>query len=193
MNSIDKFRSKSLLLVLLLFVLIFNAVACDIKVNIPNTQETQAVLPNFEKVKVTWIIDGDTIETEDKRKIRIIGINSPENGEYKEKFGRESTRFAIDTLKNKDVYLEQDISDLDQYGRELRYVWLEIPEEINEESILKYNFSVLSISQGYSTPYIFEPDRKYEDYIIDQATKAREEGIGLWQYGFKGTTRMTDF
>ena len=192
--NVKQYKNYKLYIFIALLLVISLLTACDISKEISiDKPSLESQYENFEKVEVSWVVDGDTIQTIDGRTIRIIGINSPENGKYKEKYGKESTRFAIDTLKNKEVYLEQDVSNLDQYGRELRYVWINLPDEINEESLKKYNFSIMSISEGYSVPYIFEPDRKYESYIIDLATKARDEGIGLWQFGYKGTTRKTDF
>jgi micrococcal nuclease len=70
--------------------------------------------------KVTNVIDGDTIEINTGEIVRLIGINAPEEGG---KCYEESKEYLQDFLSDKEVTLEMDIEDKDQYGRLLRYVF----------------------------------------------------------------------
>ena len=103
--NVKQYKNYKLYIFIALLLVISLLTACDISKEISiDKPSIESQYENFEKVEVSWVVDGDTIQTVDGRTIRIIGINSPENGKYKEKYGKESTRFAIDTLKNKEVY-----------------------------------------------------------------------------------------
>ncbi len=107
------------------------------------------------EVQVVKVIDGDTIvaEFEDgsQEKVRFIGVNAPEEGEdgYE-----EALDYTTELLYGKTVWLESDKEDKDQYGRLLRYVWIEdlnknykdktingllVRENLAEESWIKPN------------------------------------------------------
>lgn len=143
---------------------------------------------HFEAVKVVKIIDGDTIRAEDSAgntvKIRLIGCDCPETekeGQAGEFYADEATRYTSDTLLGKTVFLEKDHSETDRYGRLLRYVWLQVPEEVTEETIKEYNFSALLVENGYASSLIVGDDDKYEDLLKALEAGAASDGIGMWQ------------
>ena len=70
---------------------------------------------------VLRIIDGDTIEIENKTSVRLLGINTPEKGE---KYYLEAKGFLEDLILNKTIELEAGREDKDKYQRALRYVLL---------------------------------------------------------------------
>lgn len=143
---------------------------------------------DFEEAKVVSIIDGDTVKIElangNMEKLRIIGIDAPETekpGQPGEYYADEATDFTTDLILNKTIYLERDNSDTDKYGRMLRYVWLEIPSKINEESISELNLSALLLKDGYAEFIQVGDDDKYAGIfsIIEQS--AEEEMLGIWK------------
>jgi len=82
---------------------------------------------NKETVQVKRVIDGDTIVLSDDRKVRYIGIDTPEIHHPQKAvqcFGTEAARFNKELVEGKEVTLQKDISDTDRYGRLLRYVWV---------------------------------------------------------------------
>ena len=87
----------------------------------------------YQKAKVKYAVDGDTIWVDidgKDEKIRFIGVNTPEvakDGNPAEFMADEAKDFTNSILKNKEIYLERDISDRDKYDRLLRYIWLEEP------------------------------------------------------------------
>jgi len=144
----------------------------------------------FESVRVTRITDGDTVTVEGadgkSRKIRILGVDSPEmplNGNPAEPFALEAKAFTEKMLLNRTVYLERDNSDTDDYGRQLRYVWLDDPGQITAEAVVRANFSAQLISGGYAAAYRSGDDSKYGAYFLEYEVAARETRKGMWQNG----------
>lgn len=125
-----------------------------------------------EKAIVAKVIDGDTIELSDKRKIRYIGINSFEmNDERLEiKCLAEKAREANRNLvENKEIEMEKDVSETDKYGRLLRYVWID-GILINEELV----------KNGWAEVSSFPPDIKYQERFRIEQIKAKLNDLGIW-------------
>jgi endonuclease YncB( thermonuclease family) len=71
-------------------------------------------------IKVTRVIDGDTIELENGQKVRLLGIDTPERGcpGY-----REATKNMQNMVLAKRIILVSDgKQSTDRYGRLLRFV-----------------------------------------------------------------------
>ncbi len=120
--------------------------------------------------------------------MRIIGINTPEEDTH-EGYSKEAREFAEETLLNKKVYLESDISERDQYGRELKYIWVEIPKNTSINELEEKNYSAMVLSGGYGTTYTFKPNVKYRDEFRKIAKRARKNRVGMWELDSSGTTR----
>ncbi|MEG1990418.1 MAG: thermonuclease family protein [Clostridia bacterium] len=138
---------------------------------------------NYEKAYVSRIVDGDTIEviiSNKKYKVRFIGVNCPEYTSKVEYYGKESTEYTTNLLKNKYVYLEKDISNTDKYNRLLRYIWLEIPNNNSVEETQNKMFNSILLSNGYAQIATYPPDIKYVDIFKDISIKARKNNTGLW-------------
>lgn len=146
---------------------------------------------------VSRVMDGDTVELDTGEKVRLIGINTPESTKKHEPYGEEAKKYTKKMLEGKSVYLENDISETDRYGRLLKYVWLiEDPEELKgyvedqEQFIREHMFNAILVAEGYAEPYTFPPDVKYEKLFIKLAREAREQEKGLWALDpINGTTR----
>jgi endonuclease YncB( thermonuclease family) len=68
---------------------------------------------------VTHVVDGDTLDLADGRRVRLVGMDTPEVGEC----GYAEAAAALTTLTlGKRVTLVPPDEDRDQYGRLLRYV-----------------------------------------------------------------------
>ena len=150
------------------------------------TKLNTTVIPsNYIEAKVTRIVDGDTIVAninESEKKVRMIGVNTPESTTKIEKFGKEASNYTTEKLTNKTIYLEKDVNETDKYGRLLRYVWLEIPTEINEAQIKEKMFNAILVTEGYAQVATYPPDVKYVDYFTKIQNIARDANLGLWQY-----------
>lgn len=125
-----------------------------------------------EKARVTKVIDGDTIELSDKRKVRYIGIDSFEMNDKRSEIKclAEKAREAnINLVENKEIEMEKDVSETDKYGRLLRYVWID-GILVNEE-LVKNGFAKLSS---------FPPDIKYQERFRIEQIKAELNNLGIW-------------
>ena len=146
------------------------------------------------RVKITKVIDGDTayalMPDGSEEKLRFIGVNSPEiNHPTKglEPYGPEAEAFTRSQLEGKNIWLEFDAGERDQYGRMLAYLWLEIPEGFSDQEIRAKMLNARLLLEGYAVQVIFEPNVKYVDYFSNYETEAQNEGRGLW-----GLSEQTD-
>lgn len=149
-----------------------------------------AKLNNFVEAKVVQIIDGDTIEVSLDGKnetVRLIGIDTPET-KHPEKgveyFGQEATDYTRSQVDGKTVYLEQDVSERDQYGRLLMYVWLvqDIDSsKVSAKDIETKQLNGLLVANGYAQSSTYPPDVKYKDHYQELSQTAREKEVGLWE------------
>ena len=71
---------------------------------------------------VIKVVDGDTLEINTRERIRLSGINTPEK---KECYYKEAKDALTNLTLNKTVYIQQDITNKDKYGRLLRYIYLD--------------------------------------------------------------------
>lgn len=145
----------------------------------------------FEEARVSQVVDGDTVRLTDGTTVRLVGVNTPETSGEPEAYGEQAREYARGILENQRVYLERDVSETDQFGRALRYLWLERPERIDEESIRSSMFNAMALREGFAQPYTFPPDVRYQDLFMEIAKEARDEGRGLWGISRQGTTRGT--
>lgn len=143
---------------------------------------------NLEAVTVERAVDGDTLKLTDGRRVRLIGINTPESTKRTEQYGKEASQYTMSKLNGKQVWIQKDISETDRYDRLLRIVWLAIPtDDMNENEIRTKMFNADLVINGYAEPSTFQPDVKYSKYFIKFAREARDHNTGLWAYGKKGT------
>ena len=144
----------------------------------PSSVENQK-LSSREIVKVLRVVDGDTIkvlinDTQDT--VRLIGIDAPETVDPKKPvqcFGEEASAKAKEVLEDKEVVLESDPTqgNRDEYGRLLRYVFLEDGT----------NFDGFMIFGGYAREYTFKGNPyKYQMEFVQDQNKAKGENRGLW-------------
>jgi micrococcal nuclease len=124
---------------------------------------------------VTKVIDGDTIEVSlggTAYKVRYIGVDTPEMDDERPEFralAQEATELNRQLVEGEIVRLEKDISETDKYDRLLRYVYVD-DIFVNAELV----------KQGLAWAKAYEPDIKYQSYLEELETGAREAGVGIW-------------
>jgi micrococcal nuclease len=165
-------KTKKELLFLTLMTLLFLGSGCRPFGSQGGSLSSQAIdpLPDGEQAKVTWVYDGDTVEVVlDGReyRVRYIGVDTPERDEpyYQEAFDAN-----FDMVKNKTVILDRDVSNTDEYGRLLRYVYLTDGTFVNAELL----------RDGYGRTINIPPDVANKEYFASLQSEARDEGRGLW-------------
>jgi len=118
---------------------------------------------------VLRVVDGDTIEVEidgAPYRVRYIGVDTPEQGMP---FYDEATQANADLVTGRDVLLEKDVSETDQYGRLLRYVY--IGDMMVNEELLR---------SGIAQVATFPPDVRHIDRFLAVQQEAQAAGVGLW-------------
>jgi micrococcal nuclease len=113
-------------------------------------------------------------------KSRLIGVNCPEDTTEHETFGKEATEFTKKSLLKKYVYIEKDKQKLDQYGRNLLYVWLEKPTQFSEDEIQSNLFNAIILKEGYARLFSFEPNVKYHNFFVKFENEAKQNKRGMW-------------
>ncbi len=76
----------------------------------------------LETATVVQVVDGDTVELSTGRRLRYIGLNTPERDQPYYNEAREANRQLVE---GKTVALEWDVETVDQYGRNLAYLWVD--------------------------------------------------------------------
>lgn len=157
------------------------------------TQQDQAQLAknlNLEEVTVQRVVDGDTVKLSNGRRVRLIGVNTPESTTRTEEYGKEASNYTTSKLTGKQVWLQKDVSEKDRYDRYLRIIWTDIPINVmNENEIRTKMFNADLVINGYAEPSTYPPDVKYSEYFVAFAREAREKNTGLWAFGENGTTK----
>ena len=122
---------------------------------------------------VSRVVDGDTIELENREKVRYIGMNTPETVDPRRPvqcFGHEASAKNKALVEGKQVTLVPDVEDRDKYHRLLRYVYLEDGTFVNLELV----------KEGYATVYTFPPNVAHVSEFKTAEKSAREAQLGLW-------------
>lgn len=122
-----------------------------------------------DTARVIQVIDGDTITIEGGYRVRYIGIDTPEVHPEVEALGLEAWQANRELVDGKVVRLERDVSEVDQYGRLLRYVYVD-DIFVNAELV----------RQGLAYARAYPPDTKHQDYLEELEREARQAGRGMW-------------
>lgn len=128
-----------------------------------------------ERVRVIHVYDGDTVKLEDGRRLRFIGINTPETGHHEQTpqpYASESKarlRELLDT-HNRTLLLQDDRQLHDHYKRLLAHAFLEDGE----------NIAVRLLQEGLATTLVVPPNTWGQRCYQQHEDSARSAGRGLW-------------
>ncbi|MFA6320541.1 MAG: thermonuclease family protein [Candidatus Omnitrophota bacterium] len=139
-----------------------------------------------EKSSIARVIDGDTLKLSDGRRVRLVGVDTPEL-HYSDKLVRDSRRtrrdikevqamgqksaaFTKQLCEGKTVRIVSDVRKTDKYGRLLAYLYLEDGTFVNAKIL----------EEGYGQVMTIPPNVKYADYFLKLERRAREDRKGLW-------------
>lgn len=141
-----------------------------------------------QQATVTDIVDGDTIRVEiggQEFRVRYIGIDAPEvarDNNPGERLGPEATQANERLVGGRQVILETDTSNTDQFGRLLRYVWLppgtDYPYGTTTTDWLLVNEELVRL--GLADARRYPPDTREQDLLNAAENDARAAGLGLW-------------
>ncbi len=138
---------------------------------------TSTSLSSPEKAVVKWVYDGDSLLLTDKRKIRIIGIDTPETKHHKQKaqaYGakaREALRELLNNYNNR-VILKYGKERKDKYSRTLAHVYL--PDGTN--------ISNWMLQQGYAKTLAYPPNINLAECYKREEKIAQSQSLKIWRY-----------
>jgi micrococcal nuclease len=139
------------------------------------TKKQTVTAPVETLYKVIKVTDGDTFDIEINGKtetVRMLLVDTPETvhpNKPVQPFGKEASAFTTQLLLGKSVKLEADKEDKDQYGRLLRYVYID-GKSVQEQLLEK----------GYARVSIYEPNTKYVTKYQQIETEAKNKKIAVW-------------
>lgn len=152
-----------------------------------------------QSLTIVRVVDGDTYELSDGRKVRLIGVDTPESHySYKlmndaersmrereiiQEYGSLATLYAMKLVLNKPVSLVFDDANAatghrDRFGRTLAYI-----NVLDDDGNPVYCLNDRLIFDGYANTYVKYPFARMNWYR-DAEGIARSEGRGFWNPGF---------
>ncbi len=143
----------------------------------------------LQQAQVVRVVDGDTLKVsvpgEADATVRLIGMDTPESVAADEARNCEEGRIASDYAKSlvapgQTVWLSRDVSDVDRYGRLLRYVWLERPDDpADEGEIAGKMLNAILVRDGYAQVKRYKPDTTLHDLFQRWGDEAAADGRGV--------------
>ena len=140
----------------------------------------------YEVHRVVKVYDGDTLTLENKSRVRLLGIDTPEI-RPKQPYAEEAKNVLIKYCLDQSVYLSFEGDKTDRYGRTLAWVWVQVRAVNNRQNKMVQaaggylNVSEEQLASGLATVYnpAKVPFRNKQKLLAYQAT-ARKERIGQW-------------
>lgn len=131
------------------------------------------IKPGYDLFRVKTVYDGDTVELEDDRKIRLLGINAPEiqhRDKPSEAGGEEAKRWLIEQLKDSRVWLEMSEEKTDKYDRTLAHLFTEKKQHLNLQLV----------AAGLASVSIYPLNLLYVDELLKAENQAEQAKLGIW-------------
>lgn len=133
----------------------------------PQQGTQQEKILNKSTALVSKVIDGDSIELQNNIEVRLLGINMPERGQS---YYQEAITRLKELVEDKNIVLESDVQDKDQYGRLLRFIFVDD---------LFINLQL--VKEGYGTVYVLQPNTKYETSLRNAENEAKKLKLNMWK------------
>jgi micrococcal nuclease len=132
------------------------------------------VTPGYSYQGIKTVYDGDTVVLEDGRKIRLLGINTPEvrhRDKQADAGGDEAKQWLITRLKNTKVRVQTDAELTDKYKRTLGHLFTENEQHINLELV----------KAGLAEVSIYPPNLLFTAELLAAQQQAEHAKVGIWQ------------
>jgi YD repeat-containing protein len=136
--------------------------------------ETPGPQGHRETVTVQRVLDGDTLDLTDGRRIRLLGIDAPEmshEDQRAEPYSQEATDWLRSRIEGASVSLRIDSAKKDRYGRTLAWVYDEQGRMLNEELLAE---GLVRLLTDFGLPADLEPQLRQAE------SEARILKKGLW-------------
>lgn len=123
---------------------------------------TPELSPKKETAIIARVIDGDTLQLQDSRKIRLLNINAPEKYQPNSNLSANSLK----EFQNQSVQIE--ILSMDKYDRFLARIYT--PSYLNLEFV----------KQGLAAKFLVDESEIKE--FSEAESRAIKAGIGIWKH-----------
>lgn len=136
--------------------------------------------------RVLRVIDGDTLELEDRQRVRLLGLDAPEmasDAHPAEPWAVESAGWLSDQTLGHMIRLQTDASATDKYGRTLAWVYTESGTLINAEAL---RYGMARLLDDYGLPPDLEPSLRQAE------SEAKIRRRGVWSDKAKMRRKTTD-
>ena len=134
----------------------------------------EALPPAGVPLRVTRVIDGDTLLLEGDFRVRLLGVNTPETRHPErpaEPYGHAAHEYTQSLVNQRTVTLEYDRERLDNYRRVLAYVFL------SDGSMLNLRL----IESGHSPAVVSFPIRSDRKRLFEDTERVAQAGrLGIW-------------
>lgn len=169
---LEKTFSKKALLMGAFFVFVFFSFFSQVA--FADTCSTHN-LSHPESVTVKWVYDGDTLLLTDKRKIRLIGIDTPEVKHHKQKkqaYSAKAKEALRELLKkhNYRISLRYGPEKKDRYSRTLAHVFT--PDGIN--------ISTWLLENSFAKTLVFPPNIQLAQCYKETELEAQSRSLRIW-------------
>ncbi len=129
---------------------------------------------NPQAVTVASVYDGDTLLLDDGRKVRLIGINTPErgrNGKPDQPLARQATNRLTQLIKDRSpVQIQVGQQSHDRYNRLLAHLFLDDGSSAEAELL----------RQGLGFAISMAPNLALRDCLNQAERQARQQQLGVW-------------
>jgi len=122
---------------------------------------------------VARVLDGDTLLLADGKKVRLLGVDTPElekAGRPAEFLAHRAKQELTNLAQGKRVRLEYDRMRYDQYGRLLAYLYLPDGRLVNAELV----------RQGLARVYLTPPNVRQREALLTVQREALAAQRGIW-------------
>jgi len=130
------------------------------------------------RTRVTGVLDGDTVETAKLGRVRLIGVDAPEEGQCYE---AAATRFTRQRLEGQIIRYELGEERTDRYGRTLAYLWPSpSPRRPSAPARGGRMHNLALVREGYAEVLTIPPNDRYADLFEAAERRARRRDEGGW-------------
>ncbi|MDR4513139.1 thermonuclease family protein [Nitrosomonas sp.] len=123
--------------------------------------------------RVKKVYDGDTLILENGKRVRLLGVNTPEiesRHRAGEPGGEQARLWLHNKLQDRKVYLEYDLEKQDKYQRLLAHVFLSDGKHVNLELI----------KNGLAFLNIMPPNLRHAKQFELAQKQAKQNKLGIW-------------
>jgi endonuclease YncB( thermonuclease family) len=170
---------KAVFRVLWLFALAVSLAPASMAEPAPQPAPRTAPQPIAGPRLVRSVVDGDTVVLDDRRQVRLVGIQAPKlplgrRGFKTQPLADEARAALVEMVEGKPVTLSYGGLEVDRHGRALAHLADERGRFVQAEMLRR----------GFARVYSFEDNRSRLDELYAAEREARAARRGIWAHPF---------